>query len=199
MDINKNYLLEDLPNEVWKDVVGYEGLYMVSNLSRVKKVKRFSNVTRVNKDGRVISFNIPIKEAILKQNINCKGYYTLQLTKNSFPKTVTTHRLVAKAFLPNPENKPAVNHIDGVKTNNNVENLEWVTLSENVRHAHANNLACVRVGSDNSFAKLSEEDIINIRKTYKEGGFTHKSLGEIYNTHSSNIGLIVNHKAWKHI
>ena len=98
--------------ELWKDVVGYEGLYEVSNLGRVKSLRR----------------NI-----IMKQK-KVKGYNMLTLTKVGKRKGETVSRLVGHAFIPNPENKPQINHIDENKQNNHVDNLEWVTAKENANH-----------------------------------------------------------------
>lgn len=101
--------------EEWKDINGYEGLYQVSNLGRVKSFKGKS-------------------ERILKPGLNAKGYLGVNLYKNSKPKNIRVHRLVARAFIPNQENKPEVNHIDEDKTNNTVSNLEWTTGKENNNH-----------------------------------------------------------------
>lgn len=109
--------------EIWKDVEGYEGLYQVSNLGNVKRI-RF-----INKNVNVI------RERSKAQKIRKDGYLEVALYKNSNGKSIQVHRLVAKAFIPNPENKPQVNHIDGNKQNNNVENLEWVSISENALHS----------------------------------------------------------------
>ena len=99
--------------EVWKDVKGYEGLYQVSSLGRVR------NVTTTR---------------ILKQAKHHGGYMLVRLSKNGKAHTCTVHRLAAQSFISNPENKPQVNHIDENKTNNNVSNLEWVTSKENINH-----------------------------------------------------------------
>ena len=99
--------------EIWKDVEGYEGLYQVSNLGRVKRITT----------GRVLK---PLKHS--------NGYLMVKLSKNSIVYTKTIHSLVAQAFIPNPENKPEINHIDENKTNNNVSNLEWMTRKENINH-----------------------------------------------------------------
>ena len=99
--------------EIWKDVEGYEGLYQVSDLGRVKRVNT----------GR-----------ILKGRKNTDGYLRVNLYKNNVSYTKTIHRLVAEAFIPNTENKPQVNHIDENKTNNLASNLEWMTSKENNNH-----------------------------------------------------------------
>lgn len=112
--------------EIWKDVVGYEGLYQVSNLGRVKTVAR----KQLYKDGSVHF----IKERILSVQIGKRGYYVVNLSKNGTQHTKTTHRLIADAFIPNPENKPCVDHIDGNRLNNSIENLRYVTHGENMRN-----------------------------------------------------------------
>lgn len=99
-----------MKQEIWKDVIGYEGLYQVSNLGRLKS-----------------------KYRILKQS--GKRYWKVCLSKNNIHYRLDVHRLVAKAFIPNPHNYIEINHIDGNKHNNNVNNLEWTTRSENLKHA----------------------------------------------------------------
>ncbi len=119
-------------NEIWKDVIGFEGLYQVSNLGRVKSLDR-----KVNSR---YGINRIISGKILKKLINTKGYLYVDLKRKCKGKKHLIHRLVAQAFIPNPENKPQVNHIDGNKQNNCVSNLEWNTISENQQHAFANHL-----------------------------------------------------------
>lgn len=114
--------------EIWKDIKGYEGLYQVSNLGRVRSLDRYvkqNHNTKQLKKGKIIQ---PTK--------NHKGYLGLKLCKENTSKKVSIHRLVAQTFIPNLENKPQVNHIDGDKTNNRIENLEWCTNSENQIHAY---------------------------------------------------------------
>lgn len=111
--------------EVWKDIVGYEGLYQVSNLGRVKGLERVVM--------RGSNF-VPVKEKIMTLRFNQRGYLIAHLTKEGVQKQYMTHRLVAQAFISNPENKPQVNHINEVKDDNRVENLEWVTAKENINH-----------------------------------------------------------------
>lgn len=112
--------------EIWKDIKYYEGYYKVSNLGNVKSISR--EVTR--EIGPYIT-----KERNLRKGNSKPGYYNVSLCVNSMPKSFLVHRLVAHAFLENPLNKKEVNHKNGIKTDNRVENLEWVTPKENCKHA----------------------------------------------------------------
>lgn len=117
-----------MEKEIWKDIAGYEGLYQVSNFGRVKSLEREEYVPGFSR--RRIR-----KGRILAQTKNRGGYMLAHLSKDGTAKRVSVHRLVAKAFIPNPGGKTTVNHIDGDKTNNMSNNLEWATMSENVSHA----------------------------------------------------------------
>ena len=117
--------------EIWKDVVGYEGLYQVSNLGNVKSVEREMQNYRGNK---FIKVSKPIGKFINKY-----GYIRVTLYKNGIPRPFTVHRLVATAFIPNPMGLKDINHIDFNKKNNNIENLEWCSRSYNVKHAIKHN------------------------------------------------------------
>ena len=112
--------------EIWKDIKGYEGLYQISNTGKIKSLERYKD----NHSKKQL-----VKEKIRKQIISKTGYYTCMLTKNGNLKLFKVHRIVAEAFIPNPNNYPIINHIDGNKLNNNVSNLEWCTRSENQKHA----------------------------------------------------------------
>lgn len=122
--------------EIWKQIEGYENLYEVSNLGRVRSVERPSRNKR-NKNG-------VIKGKILKPGSNPVGYVIVSLYRDKKQKFFQVHRLVAKAFIPNVMNKEQVNHIDGNKKNNNINNLEWATRSENMKHAIENGLFKIR-------------------------------------------------------
>lgn len=106
-------------HEEWLSVPGFEGLYEVSNTGKVKSLK---------KNGH--------KELILKQYFDRYGYLKVYLYKNKKPHYLTVHRLVALAFIPNPENKNTVDHIDCNRANNRVDNLRWATMIENLNHSH---------------------------------------------------------------
>ena len=113
--------------EIWKDIEDYEGLYQVSNLGRIKSLEREVIAGRGHK--KVIK-----KEKILHPTDNSFGYLMIQLTKNGAQKNFLVHRLVAKAFIPNPNNYPEINHKDENKYNNCVENLEWCTKLYNMNY-----------------------------------------------------------------
>lgn len=112
--------------EVWKDIKGYDGQYIVSNLGNVRSLDRYVN-----------TYHGPriVLGQILKQYQGRDGYIRVAFSKNQKHKLYMVHRLVAQAFIPNQENKPQVNHIDGNKRNNRVDNLEWATASENQLHS----------------------------------------------------------------
>ena len=117
--------------EVWKDIQGYEGLYQVSTQGRVKSLERMIPYSKGMRK---------IPEKIMQLELNTDGYWRLKLANGTTKKNKKIHRLVAEAFLPNPEGKRCINHIDGDKSNNCVDNLEWVTHKENMEHAVENGL-----------------------------------------------------------
>lgn len=124
--IYKNLSLEDLPGEVWKDIVGYEDFYQVSNLGRVKSLDRIIPFGKFTKR---------VKGKMLSQPLCC-GYCEISLgrAKNGRRNKQKVHRLVAEAFIPNPNNYPIINHKNEVKTDNRVENIEWCSYSYNLNY-----------------------------------------------------------------
>lgn len=140
--------------EIWKDIEGYQG-YQISNFGNIKSFRKYKN-------GKLM---IPQKDK--------KGYLQICLYKNRKSKTKKMHRLVAQTFILNNENKPQVNHIDGNKTNNNVNNLEWCNNSENQLHAYKNGLEKPRFAR-----KVIQKDIfdktIRIWDTIREASFILK-------------------------
>jgi hypothetical protein len=122
--------------ESWKDIPGYEGLYQVSNLGRIKSLGSYRR-----------------GEMIIKQR-KWKGYWLINLSKEDQRKTFLVHRLVAICFVENPHSRKIVNHKDGNKANNYYENLEWSTTAENTQHAYDNHLIPSRQGINNPNSKF---------------------------------------------
>ena len=162
---------------IWKDIKCYEGFYQVNNLGKVKSLVRKGN----------------LKERILKPSVGLNKYLHVVLCKNGQLKTFSVHRLVAEAFILNPNNRSCINHKDGDKLNNKVWNLEWATYKENMRHADTTGLRNVK-GEAHSLAKLTKADVIQIR----ESNLKQNKLAKIYKVSQSLISLIKHNKNWKH-
>lgn len=176
-----NMLPEQL--EIWKDVPGYEGLYQVSDQGRVKSFKRY-------KHGKV-----------LKQGFSTKGYRQVQLSdREMVPRYHGVHRLVALAFIPNPENKPQVNHKDLDKKNNDQENLEWSTGQENVDHYMDKGYEQgSRCGAKNANARLTEREVLLIKLAFDTGAIGLKELSEILDIKHTTLSAIKYGHSWRHI
>lgn len=170
--------------EIWKDIEGYDGIYMVSNLGRVKSLPRSCQGLNAS------------KEIILKQSEDKDGYLLVGLHKNGKSKTVRVSRIVAKAFIPNPNEYPDVNHKDENNQNNRVDNLEWCTTQYNLTYGHR--LDCAK-GENNNRHKLSREQVEEIRMVYKKGDpeFGQSALGRKYGVAHGSIAAIVKLKSWK--
>ena len=125
--------------EIWKPVNGYEGLYEISNTGKVKAVQR--SVKAYNGWDRTFNEKILTLHSSKITNRHPKPMYHVELWKENKREVKMIHRLVAEHFIPNPEGKPQVNHIDGNRSNNCADNLEWVTNSENTAHAYRTGLA----------------------------------------------------------
>ena len=167
----------DLPNEIWRDVINYEGFYQVSNFARVRSFHKN-------------------KIKILTPKPDMHGYFRVVLCKNGEKKNRLVHVLVAQAFIPNPEGKKQVNHISGDKSDNRAENLEWLTPSENI--AHAFDMGLRKSGCEHSRAKLLPEQIRDIRTNCVPGdselGF--KAFARKYNVTPRVIQLVYYRKSY---
>lgn len=151
---------------------------------------------KISSEGRIFSVK---RNMILRQFINHKGYYLCQIHVHTEIKTFIVHRLVAKAFIPNPENKPQVNHKDGNKIHNCIINLEWHTAKENMQHAYSNNIKNNR-GSNNPFSKLTVENVLAIREYFKTDKSANlKDASQKFKVSVSHICGIKNKKSWTHI
>ena len=158
--------------EIWKDIKGYEGYYQISSFGRVMRNKK-----------------------ILKNKSHNHGYLTISLSCMGEIKYYTIHRLVALNFIPNPLNKLEINHKDGNKHNNKIDNLEWVTKKENCEHASINNLTPSGEKHFNSI--LIEKQVIEIREKSKYFGY--RKLAKKYNVGKSTIRDIVKNITWRHL
>lgn len=183
-----------MEEEIWKDVVGYEGLYAVSNVGNVRRINR---TNRQNKHIELPS-GLYLHSENMIPNDSGQGYYDVQLSKFDKIKHARVHRLVSEAFIPNPENKPYVNHLNGIRNDNRVENLEWCTAKENSRHAVDTGLYVGRKGEENPRSIFKDEDILWIRencKSYKDYGW----IAEKFNSVSGTIKGIYKNRCWKHL
>lgn len=174
--------------EIWKDIPGYEGLYQASTLGMVKNLSRYVNTKWVTKR--------PVQEKILKpQTSKVTGYCSVAIQSN---RRYLVHRLVGLTFIDNPQNKPCINHKDGNKLNNCVDNLEWATYSENSVHSYENKLQLPVCGEKHGLSKLNNKIVSDIISLLKEG----KTLSDISiktGVDKSLISNIKNKRNWKHL
>jgi hypothetical protein len=168
--------------EIWKDIEGYNNRYQVSNLANVRSL----NYGRMKMIKNLVAC------------INGHGYPQVRL----IGKVVTVHRLIAQAFIPNPENKPEVNHINGIKSDNRLENLEWVTSKVNAQHAwdiglNESNRKSI-IGMANYQTHLTDDDVKFIYQYTRKFG-SGVLLAKKFNVSASVISCIKRKKIWTHV
>jgi hypothetical protein len=178
-----------MQEEIWKDVVGYEGLYLISSKGNVKSKDR----EIFNGQGHFIR-----KGKKLKIMNDRYGYDYVNLYRECKMKSRKVHRLVAESFIENPLKKPQVNHLDGCKQNNSVLNLCWATSKENISHAFKNGLIKPISGEKHHYAKLSKMDVLDIKDELSKGCYP-KIIAEKHKVHYRTITDIKLGYTWKHI
>lgn len=171
---------------MWKPVAGYEGVYKVSDCGEVK------SLDRVTFDGRKLKGKPRIAE------VAKNGYSRMLLWSGDKSNKCLVHRLVAQAFIPNPDSKPQVNHIDGNKLNNHADNLEWATGSENQAHAVRTGLRSIQVGEQASQAKLTQLEALDVLTRIANGA---RDIDVVRATgfNRATINDIRHRRTWKHL
>jgi len=167
--------------EIWKDIKDYDGYYQVSNIGRIRSLPRKES---------------PHLQAI-KHVIRKDGYHWFTARRDGTPKQIRIHRAVAQSFITNEQGFDIVNHIDGDKSNNTTENLEWCTAKENVRHAHRLGLVNHVKGENHGRAKLKELDVIRIKQLLDS--ITLDELADIYSVSRPTIEAIKYGRTWGHV
>lgn len=158
--------------EIWKDIKGYDGLYQISNFGMVKSVRYNTN--------KILS--------VIHNTIT--GYNSVGLCYKNRRETMYIHRAIALAFIENPTNKPHINHKNGVRDDNDINNLEWVTSSENHKHKYD------VLGYKQHRRKHTEEEVLKIRGMYRNSKISQIKLVEIFNSNKATINKILKNKAY---
>lgn len=174
--------------EQWRDVKGLKGFYQISDRAAVKSLPR-KIVTSHGVIRRVFG-------CILRPYKSRNGYLTVKIgTSQRDKKHYFIHKMIAKAFIPNPNNKKHINHIDGNKLNNKISNLEWCTLKENIQHAFRTGLTVSAKGEAAGRAKLSNKQVLEILNS----NLTSRQLGKIYSVSKTSVWAIKTGLSWNHI
>lgn len=182
-------------DEIWKDVVGYEGLYQVSDMGRVRSLDR---VVTLNRWGRTDYKHI--KGIMLKLNPTTAGYSSVRLCgRTPKAKHALVHILVAAAFIGPCPPKHEVNHKWGIKTDNRVSELEYLTPSENQKHSFRVLGTHIRKGEEHHMVKLTDDKVLEMRRLWNTGDYTQVGLGAMFGVSFQTAHLVVRHKIWRHL
>lgn len=179
--------MDSVNNELWKDIPGFPG-YQASSFGRIKAVAKQS----YNIKSKTLCWR---KERVLKSKPDSSGYLTHTLKGPYRKKTWLAHRIIAIAWLPNPNKKEFVNHKNGIKTDNRPQNLEWCTKSENGIHAVEFGLHNTLRGEKNGNHRLNKSEVIQIRAS----AGTHQEIASKYGIAKSTVYAIIKRKLWAHI
>ncbi|MEG0848507.1 MAG: HNH endonuclease [Myroides sp.] len=184
--------MDNLSIEIWKEVEEFNNKYEISNLGNLR-----SKTRRINSSIQPCGYRISPSREIKSQD-NGNSYKQFYVSVDAKRVMKYSHRLVAKYFIPNPNNLPEVNHIDGDKGNNSVSNLEWVTLQQNRDHASENGL--MQRGEKHKLSKLSETQIIAIRRLFRiNPQFNKLKTAKKLGVRDTTIHKIIKNQRWKHL
>ena len=170
--------------ELWKDVVGYEGLYIVSNIGNIMSLGNGNSNSSTRK--------------LLKQQTRVQTYLGVSFNKDGKRNVFQSHRIVALSFIPNPNNYSEINHINGIKFDNRVENLEWCSHSQNIQHAYDTKLLIPSRGDLQKLSKLTNENVVQIRELSNKG-VSKNELADKFHVAKCTICRVVNRATWNNI
>lgn len=173
--------IPDLDGEIWKPFPDFEDILLISNKCRVKRIQHRKNKT----------------EKLIKPVMDSGGYFQICFCHKGKPYQPSFHRCVAKAFIPNPENLPEVDHINDDKSDNRPENLMWSTKVENIRKAWKTGAAKARKGTSHHNSKLTEQTVLEIRSLYPK--LSRKELSVRFEITISLVDKIIYRQRWKHL
>lgn len=165
--IYKDHSVDDLEGEMWKDVIDWEDSYEVSNLGRIRTKFRMVN-------GKAGPNSVPVYPKIKESYIDEDGYCRISLYEDGRTELRGVHQIVARAFLPNPDNLPQVNHLSGIKTDNRAENLEWATGTSNIQHS-------IAVGLRDPHVYKRPVTCIDTNEQFDSVASLHRAIGGSYN------------------
>ena len=179
--------------EIWVDVSGFEPFYEISTLGRIRSKPRMK---RIRGGGLQ-----PIPARLITAQLLKNGYFYVTLWSGKTKGTTTPlHRVIAKAFIPNPENKPEVNHLNGIRTDNSIENLEWCTTRENALHKYrvlGYKCPTTLKGTANKAAKLNDDKVRQILTL--AGSVSMAGIAQRFSVSKRAVQFIIHRKTWKHV